>query len=117
MAKMTQKRSRTAQNAPKLFEINHKPQIKISYDNHPRGIVRESNSRPKVSRIFLHDSKKGPRTAQIAPKFFENFSEMLSKESYVNQPRGISDLKCFSVLPTADGILLYSPMIFPTIRL
>ena len=54
---MTQKHSITALNAPELFEKTHKPLMKISYNNHPRGIVPESNSSQKVSKNAQNDPK------------------------------------------------------------
>ena len=50
MPKMSQNRSKTAQNTPKSFKKNHEPPMKTSYNNHPRGIVPESNSSPEVSK-------------------------------------------------------------------
>ena len=70
MLKMTQKRFGTAQYAPKLFEINHKPKMKISYNNHPRGTVPEF-SRVKMSSKLLEMTQKRSETAQNAPKMFK----------------------------------------------
>ena len=42
-------RPRIAQNGPNFFSKKLKRVKKVSYNNHPRGIVQESNSSEKVS--------------------------------------------------------------------
>ena len=57
-------------NGPKFFGRKLKRQIKISYNNHPRGIVRESNQFWKVFKTDQNDPKRPQNYPKTAQKFF-----------------------------------------------
>ena len=86
-----------------FFDQKSKIWKKISYENHPRGIVPGLGFSIKFDPTTFCSQRRVSLGWKGGSKIFENFPKTSDFKSYKNHPRGIVAGRVLKTRPTADG--------------